>query len=78
MRYHLEYNKNKIKDLVEKNAALTLSQKDSLSEPKSLRDEMQFLKFNYSGKNLKILSEKLGKDTISQIHWLELENQILQ
>ena len=39
---------------------------------------MQVLKGNYSGKDLNILSEQLGKDAVSRVHRLELENQRLQ
>ena len=38
---------------------------------------MQILKGNYSGKDLNILSEQLGKDAVSRVHRLELENQRL-
>merc|ERR1712130_341948 len=67
-------DRNKIKDLAEENAALTLSQKNSLSESQA---EMQVMKGNY-GKDLNILSEQLGKDAVSRVHRLELENQRLQ
>jgi len=78
LQHDREHDRNKIKDLAEENAALTLSQKNSLSESQSLQAEMQVLKGNYSGKDLNILSEQLGKDAVSRVHRLELENQRLQ
>ena len=38
---------------------------------------MQVMKGNY-GKDLNILSDQLGKDAVSRVHRLELENQRLQ
>jgi len=77
LQHDREHDRNKIKDLAEENAALTLSQKNSLSESQSLQAEMQVMKGNY-GKDLNILSDQLGKDAVSRVHRLELENQRLQ
>ena len=38
---------------------------------------MEAMKGSSSGKDLNILSEQLGKDAVSRVHRLELENQRL-
>ena len=77
-QHERENDRMKIKDLMEENAALHLSQKNSVSESQSLLAEMEAMKGNYSGSDLNILSEQLGKDAVSRVHRLELDNQRLQ
>ena len=43
----------------------------------SLLAEMEAMKGSTTGKDLNILSEQLGKDAVSRVHRLELENQRL-
>ena len=64
LQKHREYDRNKIKDLAEENAVLTLSQKNSLSIAQSLQEELQVMKGNYSEKALNILSEQLGSKQV--------------
>ena len=73
LQKHRKYDRNKIKDLAEENAVLTLSQKNSLSVGQSLQEEMQVMKGNYSEKDLNILSEQLGSKQVE----LEATNQQL-
>jgi len=78
LQHDRDIDRSKIKDLAEENAALNLSQKNSVSESQSLQAEMEAMKGNYSGKDLNILSEQLGKDAVSRVHRVELDNQRLQ
>ena len=78
LQHERENDRSKIKELMEENSALLLSQKNSVSESQSLLAEMEAMKGNYSGSDLNILSEQLGKDAVSRVHRLELDNQRLQ
>ena len=78
LQHERENDRAKIKDLMDENSALLLSQKNSASESQSLLAEMEAMKGNYSGSDLNILSEQLGKDAVSRVHRLELDNQRLQ
>ena len=75
-QHEKDTDRARIKDLQEENAALVLSQKNSHSESQSLMAEMEAMKGS-SGKDLNLLSEQLGKDAVSRVHRLELENQRL-
>ena len=55
-----DLDRSKIQDLIDENAALALSQKNSLSESQSLMAEMEAIKGTQS-KDLNILSEQLGE-----------------
>ena len=77
-KHERENDRMKMKDLMDENAALHLSQKNSVSESQSLLAEMETMKGNHSGSDLNILSEQLGKDAVSRVHKLELDNQRLQ
>ena len=74
-----EADKSKIEDLNDQNLALQMNNKSSLSESKSLQEEMQSLRGNQSGRkaDTNILSEQIDRD-VTRIHRLELENQKLQ
>ena len=96
LQYDRDVDRNRIKDLMDENAALALTQKNSILESQvgcvralhdefvnisialqSLQAEMDAMKGNNPGKDLNILSEQLGKDALSRVHRLELENQRL-
>ena len=78
LQHEREVDRNKMKDLQEENTALNLSQKNSLSASQSLQAEMEAMKGSVTGKDLNLLSEQLGKDAVTRVHRLELENQRLQ
>jgi len=78
LQHEREVDRNKIKDLQEENTALGLSQKNSLSASQTLQAEMEAMKGSVTSKDLNLLSEQLGKDAVTRVHRLELENQRLQ
>ena len=78
LQHEREVDRNKMKDLQEENTALNLSQKNSLSASQSLQAEMEAMKGSVTGKDLNLLSEQLGKDAVTRVHRLELENRRLQ
>jgi len=76
-RHQQELDRATIQDLQEENQALSLSQKHSINKSQSLLAEMESIKGDQS-KELNILSEQLGKDAVTRVHKLELDNQRMQ
>ena len=60
LQHERDLDRSRIQDLIDENAALALSQKNSLSESQSLMAEMEAIKGTQS-KDLNILSEQLGE-----------------
>jgi len=77
LHHQQELDRATIQDLQEENQALALSQKHSVNKSQSLLAEMESIKGDQS-KELNILSEQLGKDAVTRVHKLELDNQRLQ
>jgi hypothetical protein len=77
LQHEREKDRTKIKELLDENSSLTFSHKTSMSESQSLLAEMEAMK-SQGSKDMNILSEQLGKDAVSRVHRLELENKHLK
>ena len=76
LQHEREVDQAKIKDLQEENTALNLSQKNDLSASQSMQAELETMKGSVTAWSL--LSEQLGKDAVTRVYRLELDNQRLQ